>query len=87
MKFWLETQVITVGAFDAKTHLSALLEKVASGEEVVITKHGRPVARLVSASRFDRGRVNEAFDKLKALRKGTTLGGLSWKTLRDEGRP
>lgn len=79
--------MITVGAFEAKTHLSTLLDKVAAGEEVVITKHGTPVARLVGAGHTDRARAQDAFDKLKALRKGTTLGGLSWKTLRDEGRP
>jgi prevent-host-death family protein len=79
--------MITVGAFEAKTHLSTLLDRVAAGEEVVITKHGRPVARLVGAQHSDRARVNEAFEKLKTLRKGTTLGGLSWKELRDEGRP
>jgi prevent-host-death family protein len=79
--------MITVGAFEAKTHLSALLDRVEAGEEVVITKHGRPVARLVGARAIDRTRVNAAFEKLKAMRKGTTLGGLSWKTLRDEGRP
>jgi prevent-host-death family protein len=78
--------MITVGAFEAKTHLSALLDRVAGGEEVVITKHGKPVARLVSAVQADRTRVNEAFERLKALRKGTTLEGLSWKALRDEGR-
>lgn len=36
----------TIGAFDAKTHLSALLDQVARGSEFLITKHGRPVARL-----------------------------------------
>ncbi|HEX9168155.1 MAG TPA: type II toxin-antitoxin system prevent-host-death family antitoxin [Roseiarcus sp.] len=79
--------MITVGAFEAKTHLSALLDKVAAGEEVVITKHGKPVARLVGAREIDRARVNEVFEKLKALRKETTLGGISWKALRDESRP
>jgi prevent-host-death family protein len=79
--------MITVGAFEAKTHLSTLLDRVAAGEEVVITKHGRPVARLVGARNSDRARVNDAFEKLKMLRKGTTLGGISWKELRDEGRP
>ena len=78
--------MITVGAFEAKTHLSALLDRVAAGEEVVITKHGKPVARLVNAARIDRERVNEAFEKLKLLRKRTTLGGLSWPELRDAGR-
>jgi len=79
--------MITIGAFEAKTHLSALLDRVAAGEEVLITKHGKPVARLVGAQTVDRGRANNAFEKLKALRKGTTLGGLSWKELRDKGRP
>lgn len=78
--------MITVGAFETKTHLSALLDRVEQGEEVVITKHGRPVARLVGAERIDRARAQEAFDRLKQLRKGTTLGGLDWKALRDEGR-
>ena len=64
-----------------------LLERVAAGQEVIITKHGKPVARLVGAQQTDRVRVNAAFEKLKALRKGTTLGGLSWKKLHDEGRP
>jgi prevent-host-death family protein len=79
--------MLTVGAFEAKTHLSALLDRVAAGEEVVITKHGKPVARLVAARYIDRERANQAFQKLKELRKTTTLGGLSWKELRDEGRP
>jgi prevent-host-death family protein len=79
--------MITVGAFEAKTHLSALLERVAGGEEVVITKHGKPIARLVSATAADRATVDDAVEQLKRLRKGTTLGGLSWKELRDEGRP
>ena len=78
--------MIKVGAFEAKTHLSSLLDRVAEGEEVLITKHGKPVAQLVSAAQIDRERVNEAFEKLKLLRKRTTLGGLSWRMLRDEGR-
>lgn len=79
--------MITVGAFEAKTHLSELLDRVAAGEEVLITKHGKPVARLVGARHVDRARVNDAVEKLKLLRKGVSLGGLSWKELRDAGRP
>lgn len=37
-----------VGAFEAKTHLSQLLDLVESGEEVIITRHGKPVAELVA---------------------------------------
>ena len=77
--------MITLGVFEAKARLSALLDQAAAGEEVVITKHGRPIAKLISAAGTDRSRVNQAFDKLLAARKGTTLGGLSWKALRDEG--
>ncbi len=37
----------TIGAFEAKTHLSALLERVSKGETITITRHGVPAARLV----------------------------------------
>ena len=43
--------MIEIGAFDAKTHLSSLLDKVARGEEVLITRRGQPVARLVPAAK------------------------------------
>jgi len=78
--------MITVGAFEAKTHLSSLLDKVAGGEEVLITRHGAPVARLTRAGGTDKARAREAYDRLRALRKTTTLGGISWKELRDTGR-
>jgi prevent-host-death family protein len=78
--------MITVGDFEAKTHLSALLDRVAGGEEVVITRDGKPVARLVRPEQFDRDRAKKVADELMRLRKGTTLGGLDWKALRDEGR-
>ncbi len=78
--------MITVGTFEAKTRFSALLEKVAQGEEVLITKHGAPVAKLVDASVVDGARAKLAVERLRELRKTTTLGGLSWKDLRDEGR-
>ena len=78
--------MITVGAFEAKTHLSALLERVAGGEEVLITRHGKAIARLVPAAAAERARIDEAIARLKAARAGVTLGGLNWKDLRDEGR-
>jgi prevent-host-death family protein len=78
--------MITVGAFEAKTHLSSLLDKVSAGEEVVITKHGKPIARLVPAGPAGRQDVDAVIDRLRALRRRCTLGGLSWQALRDEGR-
>lgn len=47
----------SIGAFAAKTHLSALLERVEKGESITITKHGRPVARLVPAPLHARRQV------------------------------
>jgi prevent-host-death family protein len=78
--------MITVGTLEAKTHFSALLERAAAGEEILVTKHGKPFARIVGAKTRDQTAVNSAIERLKQLRKGTTLGELNWKVLRDEGR-
>lgn len=78
--------MIIVGAFEAKTHLSSLLERVAQGEEIIITRHGKPLARLVPVNVADRSRIDSAIAKLKVLRKNCTLDDISWQTLRDEGR-
>lgn len=75
-----------IGAFEAKTHLAALLDRVEQGEKIMITRRGRPVAQLVPVVDVDKARVDDAIQKLRALRSGTTLGGLNWRALRDEGR-
>jgi prevent-host-death family protein len=65
-----------IGAFDAKTHFSQLLERVAAGEAVTITRHGMPVAKLVPASAAaDLEKRREAIAKLKELRQRHRLGG------------
>ena len=76
----------TVGTFEAKTHFSQLLDRVAKGEEITITRHGTPVAKLVPAEARDRLDLRDVVEKLKKFREGKTLGGISWKELRDEGR-
>lgn len=76
----------TVGAFEAKTHFSRLLDRVADGEEVTITRHGKAVARLVPVTEADKKDVDEAIAALKKARVGLRLDGLDWKALRDEGR-
>jgi prevent-host-death family protein len=75
-----------VGTFEAKTHLSALLDDVARGVEVVITRRGVAVARLVRADAQRRGALGDPVERAKAFAKQQTLGRVSWKTLRDEGR-
>lgn len=69
----------TIGAFDAKTRLSELLSRAAAGESFVITKHGRPVARLVPEGDIDRERTLAAARRLRAFRG--TLGELSAEDL------
>jgi prevent-host-death family protein len=73
----MDDEMRTVGAFEAKTHLSTLLDQATRGEEVLITRHGHPIARLVPAGAADRERVTRAIEKLKALRAGSSLGDLS----------
>lgn len=77
--------MITVGAFEAKTHLSALLDKVEAGEDIVITRHGHVVAWLIKAKDDTRADVDKAIARLKALRVGVRLDA-DWKELRDKGR-
>jgi prevent-host-death family protein len=87
LKFWLNLTPMsanTVGAFEAKTHLSALLDRVERGEEILITKHGRPVARLAPVSVAVDADVADAVARLRGL--NLSLGDIDWHTLRDEGR-
>ena len=76
----------TVGAFEAKTHLSQLLEEVEQGEEVLITRHGRAVARLLPLKLNQAEQRLKAIEQLRQFRTGKRLEGLSIQHLRDEGR-
>ena len=57
-----------------------------AGEEITITRHGRPVARLVPPADQARPDVAGTIERLRAFSAGQSLGGLSWRELRDEGR-
>ncbi len=78
-----------VDVFEAKTKLGQLLDRVEAGEEIVITRRGKVVAKLVQAGEpdIDRERARAAARRIRAMRKGITLGGLGIKDLIDEGRP
>ena len=74
----------TVGAYEAKTHLPALLAQVERGETVTITRHGRPIARLIP---IDIHRpAEQIFVELERLRQGVTTGGMSIREMIEEGR-
>ena len=74
-----------IGAYEAKTRLSALLERVERGEQITITKHGRPIAKLVPIGEVDLERRRAAVEALKDFAKGRTLG-IPVKRLIEEGR-
>ena len=77
----------TIGAYDAKTHFSALLEKVEAGEEFTITKHGTPVARLVPVKKErTEAERREVIERWLEKSKGLSLGGLKIRDLINEGR-
>jgi prevent-host-death family protein len=76
----------TVGAYEAKTTLPALLTLVGRGREVVITKHARPIARLVPAAAAT-PRERTVFARIRALRARLSLSpGESAKELIESGR-
>jgi prevent-host-death family protein len=76
----------TVDAFDAKTHFSELLKKVEQGGQVTITKHGRPVAKLLPAQELTKENICLSIQKILDFSKFHNLGNLDWKELKDEGR-
>ncbi|MDO8953812.1 MAG: type II toxin-antitoxin system Phd/YefM family antitoxin [Gammaproteobacteria bacterium] len=82
--------MLTVGSFEAKTHLSQLLEQVELGEEILITRHGHPIAKLVPIEpvKYDH-KIKAMVNELKLMRAGQDKGvktGVSIKKLIQAGR-
>jgi prevent-host-death family protein len=79
-----------IGAFEAKNRLGTLLDWVEQGEEVVITRRGKAVARLVSAAPgIDREQARAATQRIRERAEKLGLGRFDWtewKAYRDEGR-
>jgi len=69
-----------------REELVPLVERVAQGEELTITRHGRVVARLVPIAAPRKEDVTETVARLKAFRKGRKLGDVTLKELIEEGR-
>lgn len=84
----------TISAFEAKTRFGELLDRVVGGEEIVITRHEKPVARLIAEGRRNLADVRRAAEGLEALQKeiansGKGKGHLAWKDFKsavEEGR-
>lgn len=75
-----------VGVYEAKTHLPRLLDEVERGETVLITRHGRPVARLMPVPEARRRGIDETIAAIREFRKGNRLAGITLRELIEEGR-
>lgn len=76
----------TVGAYEAKTHLPKLLERVLKGERITITKHGVPVAVLQPPDPEKRVDTKSVIAELKNFRDKHDLDGFSIRSMIEEGR-
>jgi prevent-host-death family protein len=83
-----------IGAFEAKNTLGTLLDRVERGEEIVITRHGKAIARLVpNTRRTDQNHTREALERIRKRagqlqrRKPASFSWAALKKLRDQGRP
>ena len=77
----------TIGAFEAKTHLSSLLDRVAKGEKITITRHGVPAALLVPVGPTEQKLSHkEIVAGLRDLRKRVRPGKMSVRDMVNEGR-
>ena len=77
----------TIGAFAAKTHLSSLLDRVANGEKITITRHGVPAALLVPVGPTEQKLSHkEIVDGMRDLRKRVKPGKMSVRDMVNEGR-
>jgi prevent-host-death family protein len=77
----------SVGLFQAKSELSALVERVSKGEEVMITRRGQKVAMLVPANRGPKRAAREVVEHIRKARKGARLPkGYTLRRLVEEGR-
>ncbi len=83
--------MLEVGAFEAKNTLGSLLDRVENGEEILITRHGKPVARLVpSTSTTTQEEAWAAAQRIRERGAALKLGPFNWDEIkkdRDEGRP
>ena len=76
----------TVGAYEAKTHLPKLLERVSKGERITITKHGVPVAILQPPEYLRKAEPKQVIAELRKFRDKYRLNGLSTRDMIKEGR-
>lgn len=79
-----------IGIYDARAKFSELIERAASGEEVVITRRGKPIAKLVAAgsgSAAAARRKSAAVKRIDRMREEFDIRGVNIRKLIEQGRP
>ena len=74
-----------IGAYEAKTHLPALLERVRRGERIIITKHGQPVAELRPVEEHDAERARKVVAEMRKRRRTLAARGVRLRKVLEEG--
>lgn len=82
--------MLQIGAFEAKNTFGSLLDRVEAGEEILITRHGKPAARLTKPiTEFDRAQARAAVARIRERAREMKTGPFDWeewKSYRDEGK-
>lgn len=76
----------TVGAYEAKTHLSELLVRVEKGESIMITRHGNPIAELRPVGGKDRAAIMAAIKDLEVFRSRHSVAADEIREMIADGR-
>jgi len=78
--------MIQIGVYEAKTQFPALLRKVQKGEQVLVTRHGVPLARIIPSGEHAQLPVKEVIGEIRKLRKGKKLSGITIRQFVEAGR-
>ena len=83
--------MLKIGAFEAKNTFGTLLDRVQHGEEIIITRYGEPVARLVpNSGGIDKNQASAVLQRIRDRARGAQFAKFDWDSLkesRDQGRP
>jgi len=78
--------MLAVGITEARARFSELLDRVAGGETITITRRGVPVAVIRPVDEATKPDVGETLAQLREFRKGNSLGGITIRELIEDGR-
>lgn len=76
----------TIGSYELKTHLSEVLDDVEHGQSVIVTRHGKPIARIIPEKSAAREQSRQAIESLLQFPRTKLPEGTTIRSLIEEGR-